>query len=111
MNRRQFLKAGTGSLIAPMVLCAKTLNLKITGLKTFVVNVGSVNWAFCKVYTNQGLVMENERFLLGKDHRHRDSVARHVPQSEVARRADSQLRHQRHRDRALGHPRAGSRSA
>jgi L-alanine-DL-glutamate epimerase-like enolase superfamily enzyme len=64
---------------------AKMLNLKITGLKTFVVNVGSVNWAFCKVYTNQGLtglgegsitskeatltqaIMEHERFLIGKD--------------------------------------------
>ena len=64
---------------------AKSLNLKITGLKTFVVNVGSVNWAFCKVYTNQGLtglgegsitskeatltqaIMEHERFLIGKD--------------------------------------------
>ena len=64
---------------------AKMLNLKITRLKTFVVNVGSVNWAFCKVYTNQGLtglgegsitskeatltqaIMEHERFLIGKD--------------------------------------------
>jgi L-alanine-DL-glutamate epimerase-like enolase superfamily enzyme len=64
---------------------AKSLNLKITGLKTFVVNVGNVNWAFCKVYTNQGLtglgegsitskeatltqaIMEHERFLIGKD--------------------------------------------
>src|SRR5215467_13932514 len=32
------------------------LNLKITGLKTFVVNVGSVNWVFAKVHTNQGLI-------------------------------------------------------
>src|ERR1700733_1185823 len=64
---------------------AARLNLKITGLKTFVVNAGSVNWVYCKVYTNQGLVglgegsvtskeatvaqaiMEHERFLLGKD--------------------------------------------
>jgi galactonate dehydratase len=64
---------------------ARLLNLKITGLKTFVVNVGTLNWVFCKVYTNQGLVglgegsvtskeatvaqaiMEHERFLVGKD--------------------------------------------
>ena len=37
-----------------MRLRAKPLNLKITGLKTFVVNAGSVNWVFCKVYTDQG---------------------------------------------------------
>lgn len=85
MNRRQFLQTGTSALLAPAVFSAKTLNLKITGLKTFVVNVGSVNWVFCKVYTNQGLVglgegsvtskeatvsqaiMEHERFLIGKD--------------------------------------------
>jgi L-alanine-DL-glutamate epimerase-like enolase superfamily enzyme len=64
---------------------AKALNLRITDLKTFIVNVGSVNWVFCKVYTNQGLVglgegsvtskeatvaqaiMEQHRFLVGKD--------------------------------------------
>jgi len=64
---------------------ARNLNLKITGLKTFVVNVGGLNWVFCKVYTNQGLVglgegsvtskeatvaqaiTEHERFLVGKD--------------------------------------------
>src|SRR5215813_6983073 len=64
---------------------AKGLHLKITGLKTIVVNVGSVNWVFCKVSTDQGLVglgegsitskeatlaqaiMEHERFLVGKD--------------------------------------------
>ena len=61
------------------------MNLKITGLKTFVVHMGSVNWVFCKVYTNQGLIglgegsvtskeatlaqaiLEHERFLVGKD--------------------------------------------
>ncbi len=35
---------------------AKSLNLKITGLKTFVINAGSVNWVYCKIYTNQGIV-------------------------------------------------------
>ncbi len=64
---------------------ARPLNLKVTDLKTFVVNVGSVNWAFCKVYTNQGLtglgegsitskeatltqaILEHHRYLVGKD--------------------------------------------
>jgi len=64
---------------------AKSLNLKINGLKTFVVNIGDVNWVFVKVHTNQGLtglgegsvtskeatvaqaIMEHERFLMGKD--------------------------------------------
>jgi galactonate dehydratase len=81
--------AGTASIptnsAAQNVSAAKTLNLKITGLKTFVVNVGGQNWVFCKVYTNQGLVglgegsvtskeetvaaaiMEQERFLVGRD--------------------------------------------
>jgi galactonate dehydratase len=88
MNRRHFLAtaiAPVSAAIAQAVRPAKALNLKITGLKTFVVNVGSVNWTFCKVYTNQGLVgvgegsvtskeatvasaiMDQERFLIGKD--------------------------------------------
>jgi galactonate dehydratase len=64
---------------------AGPLHLKITGLKTFVVNVGSFNWVFCKILTNEGLtglgegsvtskeatvaqaIQEHERFLLGKD--------------------------------------------
>jgi galactonate dehydratase len=90
MNRRQFLLAAAGSpaiaAIAESIQPAKSLNLKITGIKTFVVNSSStVNWVFCKVYTNQGLVglgegsvtskeatvaqaiMEHERYLMGKD--------------------------------------------
>jgi L-alanine-DL-glutamate epimerase-like enolase superfamily enzyme len=88
MNRRHFLLAAAAPVtaaIAESIGPAKYLNLKISGLKTFVVNVGSVNWVFCKVYTNQGLIglgegsvtskeatmtqaiMEHERFLLGKD--------------------------------------------
>src|SRR6478736_2071108 len=88
MNRRHFLLAAAAPVaaaIAESVKPAKSLNLKITGIKTFVVNVGSVNWVFCKVYTNQGLIglgegsvtskeatmsqaiMEHERFLIGKD--------------------------------------------
>ena len=84
--------AAAGATLAPFPAAAqvaaagaKLLNLRITGLKTFVVNTGALNWVFCKVYTNQGLVglgegsvtskeatvaqaiMEHERFLVGKD--------------------------------------------
>lgn len=96
MNRRGFLSALYGaaasSVCTPVRTLAqeasargKLLNLRITGLKTFVVNAGSLNWVFCKVYTNGGLVglgegsvtskeatvaqaiMEHERYLAGKD--------------------------------------------
>jgi galactonate dehydratase len=83
MRRRDFIAGflGTSTLIAK----AKPLNLKIESFKTFVVNAGSVNWVFCKVYTNQGLVglgegsvtskeatvaqaiLDNERLLVGRD--------------------------------------------
>ena len=82
MTRRTLLAT---VLALPWRLRAKALHLKITGLKTFVVNAGSVNWVYCKIYTDQGLVglgegsvtskeatvaqaiMEHERFLVGKD--------------------------------------------
>ncbi|MBI3695845.1 MAG: D-galactonate dehydratase [Acidobacteria bacterium] len=89
MNRRQFLSTAAVIGLAPAARAAtekaKSLNLKITGLKTFVVHVGSVNWVFCKVFTNQRLtglgegsvtskeatlaqaILEHERFLVGKD--------------------------------------------
>lgn len=91
MDRRRFLSTAALSAAAPAAAAAqaaekaRALNLKITDLKTFIVNVGSVNWVFCKVYTNQGLIglgegsvtskeatvaqaiMEHQRFLVGKD--------------------------------------------
>jgi L-alanine-DL-glutamate epimerase-like enolase superfamily enzyme len=96
MDRRRFLNAALGAAAAPLIgsvrmlaqqaaVQAKPLNLKITGLKTFVVNAGNLDWVFCKVYTNGGLVglgegsvtskeltvaqaiMEHERYLIGKD--------------------------------------------
>ena len=89
LNRRSFIQAAIGAAAAPASCAAqdkaRALNLKITALKTFVVNAGSLNWVFCKVYTNDGLtglgegsvtskeatvaaaIMEHERFLLGKD--------------------------------------------
>jgi galactonate dehydratase len=85
MTRRNFLLASVSVLAAQAAERVRPLRLKITGLKTFVVNVGGSNWAFCKVYTDQGLVglgegsitskeatlvqaiMEHERFLIGQD--------------------------------------------
>jgi galactonate dehydratase len=87
MNRRAFLNTLLAGAAAPLIAFpqAKPLNLKITALKTFVVNTGSLNWVFCKVYTNAGIVglgegsvtskeativqaiMEHERYLVGKD--------------------------------------------
>jgi galactonate dehydratase len=88
MNRRQFLSLAAVAPVlpySPLRAQAKNLHLKITGLKTFVVHLGSVNWVFCKVYTDQGLIglgegsvtskeatvaqaiMEHERYLAGKD--------------------------------------------
>ena len=91
MDRRLFLSSMLGAFAPVRILAqeasarGKGLNLKITGLKTFVVNAGSLNWVFCKIYTNGGLVglgegsvtskeatiaqaiMEHERFLVGKD--------------------------------------------
>jgi galactonate dehydratase len=84
MKRRDFFGAAAGAWLAASAR-AKALNLKITGLKTFVVNAGSLNWVFCKIYTNDGLVglgegsvtskeatvaeaiREHERFLIGQD--------------------------------------------
>jgi galactonate dehydratase len=87
MNRRAFLNTLLAGAAEPLIAFpqAKPLNLKITALKTFVVNTGSLNWVFCKVYTNAGIVglgegsvtskeativqaiMEHERYLVGKD--------------------------------------------
>src|SRR5579872_3289718 len=87
MLRREFFAAAAAPAIAAAqaIQPARSLNLKITGIKTIVVNVGSVNWVFCKISTNQGVtglgegsvtskeatvsqaILEQERFLTGKD--------------------------------------------
>ncbi|MSV31566.1 MAG: galactonate dehydratase [Bryobacterales bacterium] len=97
MTRRELLDSATAGIAA---LCstdgllaqaraqAKPLNLKITDLKTFIVNRGgtnAVNYVFVKIYTNQGLtglgegsvtskeatvaaaIEEHKRYLVGKD--------------------------------------------
>jgi L-alanine-DL-glutamate epimerase-like enolase superfamily enzyme len=89
LSRRRFLFAASTANVLPWKLQAqaKSLHLKITGLKTFVVNQGGVNWVFCKIATDQGLtglgegsvtskeltlaqaILEHERFLLGKGSR------------------------------------------
>lgn len=76
------------SLLAQARAQAKPLNLKITDLKTFIVNRGgknSNNYVFVKIYTNQGLtglgegsvtskeatmavaIEEHKRYLVGRD--------------------------------------------
>jgi galactonate dehydratase len=101
MTRRDFLDnarclatAGVAALCSSEGLLAqarekaKPLNLKITDLKTFIVNRGGtngVNYVFVKIYTNQGLtglgegsvtskeatvaaaIEEHKRYLVGRD--------------------------------------------
>jgi galactonate dehydratase len=101
MTRREFLHtasataaAGIAALISPEGLLAearekaKPLHLKITDLKTFIVNRGgknSPNYVFVKIYTDQGLtglgegsvtskeatvaaaIEEHKRYLVGRD--------------------------------------------
>jgi len=98
MDRRHFLKrslevsaaAGVAALSTPTAALAQSearkLNLRITDLKTFVMNAGGdENYVFVKIYTNQGLtglgeatlpskaltmshaILEHKRYLLGQD--------------------------------------------
>jgi len=98
MTRRDFFctagAAGIAALTAPEGLLAQArekarpLRLKVTGLKTFIVNRGGVNasnYVFVKIYTDQGItglgegsvtskamtmaaaIQEHERYLVGRD--------------------------------------------
>src|SRR6266567_1655590 len=101
MTRREFLSsaasaatAGIAALTSPQGLLAaaiekaKPLHLKVTDLKTFIVNQGgknSPNYVFVKIYTNQGItglgegsvtskeatvataIEEHKRYLVGRD--------------------------------------------
>ena len=98
MSRRDFMYFGMQSAAAGLMAIsgpeglmaqvrekARPLNLKITDLKTFVVNNGNTNFVFVKIYTNQGIVglgegsitskaltvqqaiLEHTRYLVGED--------------------------------------------
>ena len=99
MTRRDFIQATLGAgaasiagitgpqgLLAKAREKAKPLNLKVTDLKTFVVNAGSAkNYVFVKIFTSQGItglgegsitskaatveqaILEHKRYLVGRD--------------------------------------------
>lgn len=76
---------GAQGLLAQAREKAKPLNLKVTDLKTYVVNAGSKNYVFCQIFTNQGItglgegsvtskaatvkaaIDEHHRYLVGRD--------------------------------------------
>jgi len=66
MNRRGFLSTILAAPVAAFAQ-AKPLNLKISSLRTFVVNTGSLNWVFCKIYTNAGVVGLGEGSVTSKE--------------------------------------------
>lgn len=93
-NRRQFFAKsaalsvagvaatlpGARLLAADKVYAAKTLNLKITSLKTFVVDTGAdsdENYVFVKIYTNQGIVGLGEGTMTGKARTVADAIEEH----------------------------------
>ncbi len=83
MTRRKFVQAGAGIATAGMAALtpavgllaqarekAKPLNLKVTDLKTFIVNrggVNAVNYVFVKIYTNQGITGLGEGSVTSKE--------------------------------------------
>ncbi len=88
ISRRQFGLFLAGTPLAAQRDKAKSLNLKITDLKTIIVNRGGVNspnYVFVKIFTNQGLtgvgegsvtskeltvaaaIEEHKRYLVGQD--------------------------------------------
>ena len=79
MDRRHFLKrsleisaaAGVAALSTPTAALAQSearkLNLRITDLKTYVMNAGGdENYVFVKIYTNHGLTGRGEATLPSK---------------------------------------------
>ena len=101
MNRRQLLRLGLGSSLltaagtsfntsarAEVAERARSLNLRVTDLRTFVVDAQTdENFVFVKIYTNQGItglgegtltgkartveqaILEHKRYLVGQDPR------------------------------------------
>jgi galactonate dehydratase len=93
-KRRDFLKEAAAALALPMLPAwarssvpaeKRPTGLKITGLKTYIVNAGRINLVLVKISTNEGItglgegsvtskeatiaeaIKEHERFLLGQD--------------------------------------------
>jgi len=62
--------AGPEGLLAAIREKAKPLNLKITDLKPFIVNLrgkpGSTNYVFVRIYTNQGIIGTGAGTIVGK---------------------------------------------
>ncbi|MEZ5400101.1 MAG: enolase C-terminal domain-like protein [Bryobacteraceae bacterium] len=82
--RRRFLAAAIGATAPPWLSSlraatekAKSLNLKVSGIKVFVVHLGSVNWVFCKVLTNQGLTGLGEGSITSKEATLREAILEH----------------------------------
>lgn len=74
MTRRDFVGAAAlapmSALLAQTREKAKPLNLKVTDLKTFIVNRGgtnAVNYVFVKIYTNQGITGLGEGSVTSKE--------------------------------------------
>ncbi|MCL6646304.1 MAG: hypothetical protein K6U88_15325, partial [Dehalococcoidia bacterium] len=69
MDRRSFLAlaAAPAARAVQAVAPAKLLHLRVTDLKTFLVNAGGSGWVFCKLYTNQGLVGLGEGSMTSKE--------------------------------------------
>src|SRR6187200_3164285 len=73
MHRRSFLCSLLGAAPVSLLAQAQSLNLKITGLKTFVVYTGGrlvglgVGSVTSKKLTVGAAIQEHERFLVGKD--------------------------------------------
>jgi galactonate dehydratase len=81
MDRRDFIRAALGTaaaaltriqgpegLLAQAREAARPLNLKVTDLRTFVVDAANdENFVFVKIYTNQGIEGLGEGTLTGKE--------------------------------------------
>ncbi len=105
--------------------------MKITAIKTCVVNAEMRNWVFVKVETDQpglygwgeaslewktravvGAVEDFAPMLIGEDpDAHRVPVPEDVPPVLLARGRDRHVGHLRHRAGAVGHPRQGARTS
>src|SRR5436309_123373 len=91
MDRREFIRAaagaataaltrieGTEGLLAQAREAARPLNLKVTDLRTFLVDAGNdENFVFVKVHTNQGIVGLGEGTLTGKERTVEQAILEH----------------------------------